>query len=180
MDTSDTDDESSSDTTGSIWSDVPEVQEISESREIAQTGDGTTLQNIDNGGRDNEDIGWSIFYTELLQARPRRALVHDVYRCTDEAEARNIAERIYRGRRGKQVPTEYRKKGFALISFHASQSSTECFNNIHVVHDCRWKDSSCRCGAFIELKLAPFFRRRVRYFTALSSEDVRLLSEYVL
>lgn len=175
-----TTDEHACDSSGSVWSDAPEIQEGNEDRKVTTSDVGKPLPTAYNDRRNGQDTRRADIYTELLKAPPRRAFVHDVYRCEDEKKAFKLADGIYGSRRGKQVPTELRKKGFTYVSLHASESSTESFNHIHVIHDCRWKDSTCRCGAFTGFRLAPFYRRRVKYLSTLSSEDLRLLSIYVL
>ncbi|KAG8265169.1 hypothetical protein J6590_100931, partial [Homalodisca vitripennis] len=59
-----------------------------------------------------------------ITSDPRKILVHDIVECRDEEEAHILAQRIQFSRRGPNVNTDSRRRGFTILSFHAATSST--------------------------------------------------------
>ncbi|KAG8247888.1 hypothetical protein J6590_051188 [Homalodisca vitripennis] len=160
------------------------VQQHIQTRKNATSHNEATTSIGINSGTDIQDAiphcSSRHFCERALTSHPRSVVVHDIFECRTEEEARHMAEGILRQRRGPNVSLESRGRGFTLLGFHATNTGEGAFSHVHPVHDCRWAQYTCRCSCFRQLVRRGHTKRKTYKLESLQAKGLRLLAEYVL
>ncbi|KAG8264991.1 hypothetical protein J6590_105187 [Homalodisca vitripennis] len=168
----------------SVSLDLQTVQQHIQTRKNATSHNEATTSIGINSGTDIQDAiphcSSRHFCERALTSHPRSVVVHDIFECRTEEEARHMAEGILRQRRGPNVSLESRGRGFTLLGFHATNTGEGAFSHVHPVHDCRWAQYTCRCSCFRQLVRRGHTKRKTYKLESLQAKGLRLLAEYVL
>lgn len=161
-------------------SNIPsDVHGISEDEVAWENESGDPGSDLLYSARDRQTIKrlpWNNLIAKLSQSRPKQFIVHSLHRCQSESEAKCLAEEILLVRHSKYINHQHRRKGFLIAGFHPSES----LPHLHVVHDCRWSQSRCRCAWAAKLTRMANSKIRASKYNNLSDEDLVRIAEYVL
>lgn len=87
----------------------------------------------------------------------RKQLIHDCFPVSDSAEALRVAARIYNADNRRYRKIRFQNTVMLLIGYHATETSLP--DHLHVVLNCRWAGSACRCQSIASIPRSPGFRR---------------------
>lgn len=134
----------------------------------AKSGDSTKYRGL-------PIISGEEFVERLLRVPKRPRLVHDIISVdgvhnpagtdgefyTPRQAGENIIEKVRRFVEGfceqgvKRKSREAYKGGFILCSYHEKEN----FNHVHIIHDCTWSGSTCKCAFRNRLNLRGIRRQ---------------------
>lgn len=126
----------------------------------------------------NEDLDDILARVELVNRQNR--LVHDTLPVRNILDACRVANGMYRRYKLRNTPTAYRHTGTVICGYHPANPSGKPGPHIHIVHDCRWANSSCRCHPLSDITRTSNWKRRTTNLADLQAEDIRHVTEYVL
>lgn len=169
-------DADSSNSSGLLWTDVQRLSETTSEGEDLFGDDGGDLLHPEGDGVIDEDSWWAGILADVRNSRPHEYIIHETYSCSTEIEAKRMVTQILQSRRSKFVPTKYRNRGFITAGFHPAGP----LSHLHVVHDCRWAQSACRCSWSKSFRRMVGFRRKARRLRHLQDQDLRAIAQYVV
>lgn len=93
---------------------------------------------------------YDLFRRQLSTGYVGRRLLHDVAECRTIQQRDEILSRIYEGMRFANI---------LIVADHRQENEDE-WGHLHIVHDCTWSHSTCRCkfltGVTVKKRLSKF------------------------